>query len=76
MNLSQLLKELYVREINVTIESFFDSGWSVKFGDKINGYDPGKTIYRDTVTEMEVALNAFLKTLPPLTENDLRYIEK
>lgn len=74
--MSQILKEFYVREINLEIGSFFDSGWTLKIGDHINGFREDKTWCFDSVTEMEAALNKYLERLPPLTENDLRYMEK
>ena len=36
--LEKVLAKLYAAEINVEIESFFDSGWTAKVGDSINGY--------------------------------------
>jgi len=37
-SLSLVLTGLYLSEINVEISSFFDSGFSVKLGDRTNGF--------------------------------------
>lgn len=37
-SLESVLRELYGREINVSIASFYDAGWTVRIGDEMNGY--------------------------------------
>lgn len=36
--LEEALRELYGREVNVSITSFWDAGWTVQIGDGWNGY--------------------------------------
>ncbi len=36
--LQDVLDLFYKNEINVTIQSFFDSGWEWAIGDRFNGY--------------------------------------
>jgi len=36
-DLSQILRALYAHEINVGMQSFWDGGWDVWFGDDMNG---------------------------------------
>jgi len=38
MTPSEKLNKLYSMEINVRIESFWDSGWTVFLGDEMNGF--------------------------------------
>lgn len=38
MPLETILRELYAREINVSISSFWDAGYTVRLGDDMNGY--------------------------------------
>jgi hypothetical protein len=38
MNLTDVLSELYASEINCSLSSFWDGGWSVKLGDTSNGF--------------------------------------
>ena len=33
-----VLQDLYDSEINVSLESFWDSGWHVRLGDEANGF--------------------------------------
>ncbi|MGE0290510.1 MAG: hypothetical protein AB7I42_29565 [Bradyrhizobium sp.] len=41
--LGSALKALYDAEINVEMVSFWDSGWTVRMGDKRNGFRSQKT---------------------------------
>ena len=36
-DLGQILRALYAHEINVGLQSFWDGGWNVWFGDELNG---------------------------------------
>ncbi len=38
MQLIQLLQKIYDSEINFKIDTFWDGGFTVKLGDRINGY--------------------------------------
>ncbi len=38
MRLTAILTELYESELNCSISSIWDSGWTVKLGDKLNGF--------------------------------------
>lgn len=41
MTAVEKLQKIYEAEINVEISSFFDSGWSYRIGDSVNGFrDP------------------------------------
>jgi hypothetical protein len=35
---SAILQELFDSEINVAVQSFYDGGFTVKFGDPLNGF--------------------------------------
>lgn len=37
-DLIEVLRGLYRSEINVSIASFYDGGWTVKIGDEMNGF--------------------------------------
>jgi hypothetical protein len=37
-SLETVLRELYAHEINIEIAGFYDSGWTVRIGDEMNGY--------------------------------------
>lgn len=54
MSLIKTLKALYDSEINVEISSFYDGGWTIRFGDKLNGF-PHEAIYCST-EQLELAL--------------------
>ena len=38
MNLGDILNALYDSEINISVVSFWDGGWTIKIGDPSNGY--------------------------------------
>ena len=44
--LPKILARCYEEEINVSVSSFFDEGWTVKIGDPINGYRAETTVER------------------------------
>lgn len=71
--MSAILKELYAREINVSISSFYDGGWEVRFGDRINGFENSDDFA--TVGAMEKYLREYLAKLPPLTASERSYLE-
>lgn len=45
-DLVDVMKALYNSEINVSISCFWDGGWDVKLGDKMNGYKAEDNFYR------------------------------
>src|SRR4051812_33545212 len=51
-----VMQDLYDSEINVETESFFDSGWVVRIGDKKNGF------VAETIRESWVDVEAWLTT--------------
>lgn len=44
VNYLEELQKIYESEINVSIETFFDDGVSVKIGDNLNGFKFRKTL--------------------------------
>jgi len=38
MDLQTIMAKLYASEINCSIASFWDGGWTVKLGDEMNGF--------------------------------------
>ena len=38
LDLIDVLRRLYESEINVSLTSFWDGGWTVKLGDEMNGF--------------------------------------
>ena len=38
MDLIKVMEELYSREINFSITTFWDGGYTVKLGDELNGF--------------------------------------
>lgn len=38
-SLEEILDLYYEQELNVSIHSFWDAGWTVKIGDNMNGYE-------------------------------------
>lgn len=52
MPLEDVLAELYRREINVAIDSFWDRGWRVRIGDDQNGFDAERAFERDAIGEI------------------------
>jgi hypothetical protein len=54
VNLAVELQKIYDDERNIQISSFWDSGWTVKFGDPTNGFT--RTEYFDTAQEIAEAL--------------------
>lgn len=45
MNLQQALEAFYKAEVNVELSSFFDGGWTIKIGDRANGYREYDTMF-------------------------------
>lgn len=46
MTLDQVLTRLYESEINVSIVSFWDGGYEVGLGDRINGFRAENTFWK------------------------------
>jgi hypothetical protein len=40
----EILQELHDSEINASVESFYDGCWTVKLGDRLNGFDAEATV--------------------------------
>lgn len=72
--LAECLKELYVREINVSLSSFFDGGWEVRFGDRTQGFENSDDF--TTIGDVEKYLTEYLAALPPLTTTEKLWLEK
>lgn len=61
--LTCLLLDAYEREINVRLESFWDSGWNLYIGgDEMNGYTAEHQC--QTLNEVCELLHSILKKLP------------
>lgn len=43
--LAEVLEALYNSEINASLSSFWDGGWSVYLGDDMNGYKADEVFY-------------------------------
>jgi hypothetical protein len=51
-DLVKALQRLYETETNINISSFWDSGWTVKLGDGLNGHDAERTFHNDELGEL------------------------
>jgi hypothetical protein len=51
-DLVKALQRLYETETNINISSFWDSGWTVKLGDELNGYVAERTFHNDELGEL------------------------
>jgi hypothetical protein len=51
-HLVKALQRLYETETNLNISSFWDSGWTVKLGDELNGYVAERTFHNDELGEL------------------------
>ena len=49
MSIKEIASDLYSSEINFTISTFWDAGYTVKLGDKLNGYSVQRSA--DTLEE-------------------------
>lgn len=67
----ELLNDLYGSEINISIETFFDRGYTIKFGDDINGFKKEITLY--TLTGIKSFLIDKGKELYPESEFAKKY---
>jgi len=61
MNPIDKLKLLYMKEINFVVASFWDGGYTVKVGDKMNGYKAEHHCY-----ELEDAIDWLYRTAQKL----------
>lgn len=61
MNLEDLLNEIYSREINIEITTFWDAGYSLRIGDCINGFKKKETYLCGDMNELKVELIKLIK---------------
>lgn len=63
-DLGIVLGALYLSEINCSIASFFDSGWTAKIGDSINGFKAENSMLYSTVEVAEWLTAEVCRLLP------------
>ena len=63
----EILKRLYKSEINYRIQSFYDEGWVVALGDKLNGfkYEQPFCVVNETLEEAVNELGCFATVYYP-----------
>lgn len=54
----KILQELHDSEINAAIETFYDGCWTVRLGDRLNGFDAEATVGGMTEAERWLRENA------------------
>jgi hypothetical protein len=67
LNLKAALDYLYSQEINVSIESFWDAGWTIALGDRANGFVDGVYVECEDLDE---GMQRFLKLFHKWKSND------
>lgn len=63
MTLEDVLKDAYDSEINISIQSFWDSGYEVRLGDDCNGYH-GQTFWAPADKIKHVIIDLILLEFP------------
>ena len=63
MKLEEIMRHLYRHEINCEISCFWDGGWDVRLGDRINGFKAEDNF--DTLPECAAFLEARAREFYP-----------
>jgi len=72
MSLEGVLDAAYANETNVQISCFFDDGWTIKLGDRINGFTA--TAYAQDASQLAAALDGLIREHEPVPlENNTEY---
>lgn len=55
LGLEQVLNDAYDSEINVGLSCFWDSGWTARIGDVMNGFK-GELLSAETTTDLAIVI--------------------
>jgi len=61
MNPLDQLKTIYINEVNLSISTFWDGGYTVKMGDALNGYTAEKSGFYSPEEAIDWAYREMLK---------------
>lgn len=67
--IQKVMERLYASEINCSVSSFWDGGWTVKLGDEMNGFITSGDF--DTLEEVAVFLDKEARRLWPSSKYNL-----
>jgi len=59
--MDEILQAYYRDEINISISSFWDAGWYIEIGDKVNGFT--RSEFAENVEDMKIKLKAIYQNI-------------